>query len=121
MNRSLNKELTSRLLGSLFLLLGGLLLLLVALLLLLGGVGEVLLELLETVHGHLGSGGDRGGELVGAAREGGAAALAAPDAGGHALDLLLSYQRPTLPQGGQTYLARCWSSNFLTILRMAPP
>ena len=111
----------NRFLSCLFGLLLLFVLLLVLLLLLLDGVGEFLLDLLETVHGDLGSGGDAGGELVGTSCEGGLAALAVPDAGSYSADALLNDGRVTLPQGGQTYLARCWSSNFLTIFLMAPP
>ena len=73
----------------------------------LDGVGELFLELLETVHGDLGGGGDAGGELVGSSCEAGFAALAAPDAGGDSANLLLSGSMRTFPQGGQTYLALC--------------
>ncbi len=73
------------------------------------------------MHGDLGSGGDAGSELVGTSCEGSLAASALPDAGSDSFDLLLSGCICTFPQGGQTYLALCWSSNFLTIFLMAPP
>lgn len=74
---------------------------------LLGSLIEFLLELLEAVHGDLGSGGDAGGELEGSSSKGDLASIAFPDSTGLSSDLRLNKLRITLPQGGQMYLARC--------------
>ena len=58
--------------------------------LLLGSLSEFLLELLEAVHGDLGSGGNAGGELEGASRKGDLAALAFPDSAGLSFDCRLN-------------------------------
>lgn len=51
-------------------------------LLLLGDLVEFLLELLEAVHGDLGSGGDAGGELKSSSGKGDLASITFPDSAG---------------------------------------
>ena len=89
--------------------------------LLLGSLSEFLLELLEAVHGDLGSGGDAGGELKGASCEGDLASFTFPNAASRSLHLRLHKLCYTFPQAGHTYFALCCNENFLTIFRMEEP
>lgn len=83
---------------------------------------SIFFELFQSIHGDLGSGSNTGGKFVSSSSESDLAAFALPDSTWNSLDgSLNNYAKCTFPHAGQTYLACCWSSNFLTIFLMAPP
>lgn len=113
---SLNKE------KSRSLLLGFLLSFLGLWLLLFFGSSGFFFKLFQSIHGHLGSCGNAGGELVGSSCEWNLASSTLPDSQWKSSHWGLHYHNKcTFPHAGQTYLACCWSSNFLTIFLIAPP
>ncbi len=82
---------------------------------------DLLFYFFESVHGDLGSGCNTGCKLKGSSGKGNFASFAFPDSTSNSFYLSLNDESDTFPHGGQTYLARCWSSNFLTIFLMVEP
>lgn len=82
----LNKEKSSSLLFGLLLSFLGLFLLLFF-----RGAGFIL-KLFQSIHGHLGSSGDAGGELIGSSSEGNFAGFTLPNSARNSLDGSLNYQ-----------------------------
>jgi len=84
-------------------------------------VVKFLFKFFQTSHCDFGSSSYTGGELESTSCEGRLASTALPNSSCCSSDLWLNNDTNTLPQAGQTYLARCCNSNFLTIFLIAEP
>ena len=121
--KKMNQEIISKIsLNNKSLLFGLLLSLLSLWLLLFLGGSSFFFKLFQSIHCHLGSCGNTCGELISSSSKWNLASSALPDSQCNSSDWSLHYDDGcTFPHAGQTYLACCWSSNFLTIFLMAPP